>query len=299
MLLSEKRKKRLTKLKMFNALPFGYVGPLFEYGEHKCTSRWILMLDTDEKPNEYFKDNIRKALEKNTASGLNVFFKSQDSQKGVAYNEHRLKLYKKGKMEYDGILHQNPYIRGNVQNLSPNFVLYHDFNYINNASKLKRYFKIEAFTNRITYQDVLNLLQKRGINPSLLKFYFIIKGVNINTELTKFDYIFLQSAYMFLVYLIEFPRQSLKSTFFTIWYNNKKFTYFFSFSLAERQNQLEISREIKTSNGVIKYLGFDNDAVVDNMYRKFKNKVKSPTDFFTYLLKERKQNGKDYYNKLI
>ena len=295
LLLSEKRKKHLIKLKVVNALPLGYVGPLFRYGENKCLCKWILMLDTDEKPNEFFKNNIRKELETSKAQGLNVYFKSKDAQKGISYDEYRLKIYQKGTMEYDGILHQIPSINGKVQDLNPSFVLFHDFNYVNNEKKLERYFKIEAFTNRITYKDVLDLMQKRSMNSSVLKLYFRLKGVKNELELTKFDYIILQTLYMFLVYLLEFPRQSFKSTMFTIWYNNKKFDYFFSSNPAERQNQLEISREIKKNKGVINYLGFNNDAVVDNLYEKFKNKVKNPTDFFVCLLKERKQKGKNYY----
>lgn len=65
LLLEEKERKHLTKLKVFNTLPFGYVGPIFKYGENKCTSKWILMLDTDEKPNSNFKKNIREFLKKN------------------------------------------------------------------------------------------------------------------------------------------------------------------------------------------------------------------------------------------
>lgn len=297
MLAIEKERRDLRKLKIFNAIPLGYVGPLYTYGERKCTCKWIMIIDTDERPNNYFKQNIRNALEKSSSHGLNVFFRSEDKRSRFAYNEYRLKLYRNGYLEYNGINHQPPLINGRVSDLGPKFKLFHDFNYITNEKKLERYFKIDAFTNRFTYQKILYLAKKRGIDLPL-KIYLKLMRKQSGQELTISDYLFMQTAYMIAVYLLEFPKQSLKSIRFTMWYNKSRFRYFYQFTEKERREQLKISQDIEHNGGVIKYLGFDNDKVLDYLYSRFNGRIVSPVDFFVKLLRARHELGKTYYQQL-
>lgn len=298
LLLEEKERKHLTKLKVFNTLPFGYVGPIFKYGENKCTSKWILMLDTDEKPNSNFKKNIREFLKKTDASGFYVKLINMVKNKNEIYQESRIKLYKNGTLDYTGRLHDPPNINGKMEILDKNYVITHQFSYEDNPKKLERYFRIESYTDRLTYADILDLSKKRKINPIFIKIYMKLKGVRYDDEISKFEYFTFQSFYLFLVYLTEFRKMDFKLIRFTYRYNIRKFNYFFSVSKEEREEQLAIKNDIRKNGGVIKYLDFDKPKVVDLIYKKYKNSPIKSVDLFVYLLRLRHKFGKYYYKNL-
>ena len=294
-LIKSKSKFRLNKLNIFNSIALGYVGPIYAFGEGKCNGNWILILDTDEKPNVKLMKGLKRYLSTTEANGLRVRFINNVKGSKIKYKEFKLKIYRKGYLKYDGRIHHNPEISGKIENMPVGYKINHAFNYEQNPEKLTRYFAIESYTERITYSDIINLSNKIRLGKRLVKFYIWITGARSEHEIRKIEYKLFNYPYLFIVYLKSHEYFDFKSLLFTIRYINLRSDYFFSVDDSVRSFQTKIKKDMIRNGGVIRYLGFDKEKTLNRITKKFSNSNIKSYDLFAYLMEKRYEIGKDYY----
>jgi hypothetical protein len=315
-----KTKLKLDKLKIFRTAPLGHPNPYRTFGLNKCKNYWVLLIDTDERLNPQLKKDILDII---TNSKVDGFFIDRRSclPNGKVYwkGDYQLRLYKKSKITYGGIIDELAQINGTVKRLDPNVYFMTHVPYQNiKASSDKvvekskdRIYLLEAYTHRLTYSDLANILgyntDLKYLGSSVLKnslgsfakFYLDVKRVNYGSELSKFDYSVLYF-YSVIGYItdsfpiINFDWIKTRNAFY-----KGQLGFLFSFPEKERIKQLEIRKALRKDGGDIKYLFLDNEKVVKIIYNRFKNDNFKGAELLIKLLNDRYNFGKYYYKKYL
>lgn len=119
LLLKTKKEKGLERLKVFRAVALGYAEPYRTYGIKKCSGKWILLLDSDERLSRGLKRNLRKIID---SAECDVFrikrYENYPNNKRVNnFYTWQIRLFRKGSLEYLGLTHEHPKIHGRLGSL--------------------------------------------------------------------------------------------------------------------------------------------------------------------------------------
>lgn len=156
----------------------GYANQL-NYGISLCSHEWILVLDADEELSEELRESIRREL-KNPKYEVyqlcrRTYYLGRFLKHGW-YPEWRIRLFKKGKVLFEGILHEKAIFEGKKGKLRGDLYHYSFKSLEDHYQKTIKYAKIMAqdMKSRGKKFNLLNLI----FNPiwHFIKVYFFKLG---------------------------------------------------------------------------------------------------------------------------
>lgn len=306
-LVDSKTALKLSKLKIFYLCPLGYVEPFRMYGVSKCVNEWILYLDDDEVINQELMTDIDSILD---AEGENfdafsisrqTFVDGKISTKEyglrVPKGDYQIRLYRKSKVKYSGIVHEQPSINGIIQfdlrprnkrilKLNKKYKIMHEHDDKGSLEKFIKYMKLEVFQKRDSYSDTLKYIP--GPLAGLLFIYLKLKKKNISDELTAFDYNLRQRVHYFL---------ETKNIFRLIMplgiYYTTKLAIISKMPDDLRKITFNIAQIISKANGVIHYLNLDSPERIEEFSREHQISEEEPVDLLNNLIIEKALEGSD------
>ena len=300
LLLKEKKDRKMDKLNIFHTIAVGYAEPLRMYGVIKCKGDWILYLDVDERMNEEFKSNIRQILDHAKCGAFAIKrYEYVTDGKPTKLFTWNIRLYRKSKVLYKGILHEQPMVDGKLEKLDGAFYILH-------LSKLKRreiekeYLRILKF-DRLSYaayndrlldyasklmvpehRDIGNTLLGRFMRSSLL-LYERITFKKLDGELSDFDYFM---HYFSLNSAILLGQRNYLGTLKLIPVERSRLKQIKEWQKAEDGDEVFEISKIINKIGLIKFLEFDKENVIKRLNKKYDGK-KQGMELLMSLLKER------------
>lgn len=153
----EKARLGLEKLRIFRVMALGYREPLMMYALTKCRNGWVLDLDTDMLPSEQLKREIPKLTSNQRYDAYAIALYSVHSRTSRTFVSYQVRLFRKDKMEFRGLLHEKPIVNGTFKTLERG-----DY-YIDHMttgmvhSAIDSYPKMERF-QRFTYAEYNRLM---------------------------------------------------------------------------------------------------------------------------------------------
>jgi glycosyltransferase involved in cell wall biosynthesis len=121
----------------------------------KATGDWIIYLDGDEWLSDELSNNISDLISKEGVDGYGLveqlFYKNMVLKWGYYRNNYQVRLYRKDAVKYNGVIHEQPQIKGQVRNVD--FPLLHfnkePWNPI--PKRTKRWLKVYALQTKRTH----------------------------------------------------------------------------------------------------------------------------------------------------
>ena len=299
-----KRKRRLSKLRIFHTVALGMVEPLRMYGIGKCRGEWILYLDTDERPSAEFMRSIREIISGATCNAFAIR-RYEDVRDGkiTDFFTWNIRLYRKDSVSYKGILHEQPVIEGTLTKMDDSCYLMHlaDLKTKGSGEEYSRMLKFDRlsyyeyndrladYLSKMTMSD--NGSRKRSCSERMLRLLLIayerLTLKNPEQELSKFDYF----TYNFMI-LIAFCIK--KRDFIGIFKHMPlEIAYVNKIEGWKRepdgQEIFEISKIIKKV-GIIHFLDLDDEKAIRALNRKYFAK-EAGVPLLVSLLKEKYEKG--------
>jgi len=114
--------------KIFRRKAWGFVEPDRMFAINQCKSSWILYLDVDELPSISLLRDIKMITNKADAEGVAGFYIRRINLIKGEINlplEYQLRLYRRDKVLYKGIVHEMPKIRGKISYLPETYFIIH------------------------------------------------------------------------------------------------------------------------------------------------------------------------------
>ncbi len=275
---------KLSKLRIFHAPPIGYPDPLRMYGLKKCTGKWILYIDTDERISDDMKKDIGAIIANRefNAYAIKRYEEVKNPDSLPFFATWQIRLFRKDSVTFTGLPHEQASIRGNLGRLDGNkYFMMHLSALMSRKTQLD-YNEIEKF-ERLTYgmynQKVLGYLSKLFLhedrNPSktmsgkmvlaLVKGYQRITFKKEAQELTNFDYFFYYATLDLVYYTIErnlsgllniVPKERAHVRQINKWQNDP-----------DGSDVLEISK-ILNKIGITEFLHLDREEVIKRINKR-------------------------------
>lgn len=301
-LISFKKKSKMTKLKIYNAVALGYAEPLQAYAFLKCGNDWVLRLDTDERPSDALMRDIKGIINTTDSDGFAIrrYENAKIENRGTMFT-WQTRLFRKSRTTYTGILHEQPNVDGKLSRLDD------DAYYINHFDEFKgnaagKYFVIKLIDNKLSYElynkkmieyvakflvrnkeDAKKTVLGKVVRYWML-FYEKILFRKPDEEISTFDYFI----YNFIVEIglqwlmartVGNPIRMIRWA----WFKAKEVKALND--APDGEIYFEISKVVNKV-GIIIYLGLDNPDVVDALTQKYKDKPQG-ISLLISLLKER------------
>ncbi len=277
------------KAKLYFAAPLGYADLLRYYGISKCKSKWILYLDTDERLNERFLLELQSivASAKCDAFAIRRYEEASEKNRGNFFT-WQTRLFKKGKVAFTGIIHEQPVVHGRLCTLSDEYWIEHRTELMHHGSNT--YNKMMAF-EMLDYSTLNNVVLDyarkffaldtskasskliMGFVALILNAYELLGLKKKGRELSKTDYLlFYTLRSMGYAY-----RQRRIPKLLELWRGQKAWLESLEKERAElcrkhgitRKELFELSMQLY-KKGIIKYLGFDKPERIDMLTEDYK-----------------------------
>ena len=112
--------KTYKKLKVYFVVAIGYPDPVFMYGINKCTNKWVLYLDTDERMSTELEKKVKGYIGSTKADAINIKRYEEVQEQGKKEKRGRfftwqIHLFKKGAVEFKGLIHEQPRVIGKLE----------------------------------------------------------------------------------------------------------------------------------------------------------------------------------------
>lgn len=244
--------EHLDKFSIIRVFPIGYPEPFRMFAIKNIKSEFILYLDSDEEPNE----KLIKFLSDFKYNGIDGYYILR-YEKALKCYDYQLRLYKKDKTFYKGMIHEFPKIEGLTSKLdSEKFIIHHaEFkNYLNTRPS---YLLIEAYERPFS----IFYLSTQSNFVKLFK--------NKDKILSK-SLVYLFDLLLFVKRTLDIRSLKLKTYRygrFLLKYTIKRYKYFIKLNYKERL--IKINQCIILNNGIIKYLNLDNVDYVNKLTKNF------------------------------
>ena len=280
------------KIKVFNTPAFGFVEPFRNYGIQKCNSEWIFNIDTDELPNELLLKELKNIISDEEYDYFEIYRENIAKNGKKLSDEYILnRLFKNGKIEYKGYVHENPIISGKGLKLPKSFKII-NIKAPNSTSLTGILNGMQAtkFYERVSFLDsVSNLISLSGVstnNMSLGKLKELRFSKISRKELSIFGYLFFDII-RFCLSILNFKNFHFRTSLVQLRYSIIKHKMFFKVSKLEREDQFHLSTEIRINGGIINFLNLTNDFVMGKLIDiSFKLDIFGEP-FFTWVLNNR------------
>lgn len=295
-----KERERWSKLRIFYIIPTGLVETSRMYGLAKCTCEWVLYLDADEKVNAALKNDIRRIIS-GKADGF-VIKRYEYVKNGVidkSFFTWNTRLYRRAKASYLGIVHEQAIIEGRVERLDDRYYIINTVEYKNplTGNEYSKLLKLERMSygsyNKIMLEQIGKVVmpesksfERTRIGKAvlfILRSYEALTSRDMEGELSDFDYYI----YNTIKYTIFFTKAGdLKGLA-----NILKFSSEYVRRIRRWKNEsdgkeiFEISKIIY-KEGIINFLGLNNENKVMELNRKYKDAKIKGADLLLKLLKE-------------
>ncbi len=302
-LISEKKREGFDKLRIFYTVPIGYPDPLRMYALKKCRYRWVLLLDTDEMLSDYGRREIKGRIADTSASAFAV--KRHENYTGKSLGNFftwQVRLFRKDRVEFRGIVHEQPIVRGDTEKLPEDFFIGHLTSLKGRSSS--EYRKMEMF-DRMSYgvarermMDYFNkmfLPEHGNIRDTMLgklldrwqRTYEAIIGKGDDDELNWFDYM----VFFALVDTGYRIKERRPLGILEIYPGRKEYINRIMAPGDRDQEEIFGISKIINTIGIIKYLKLDSEKTIERLNRKYAG-VAGGTDLLIKLLEERYEKGK-------
>jgi len=142
--------------KVYQVKPLGYVEPCRMYGLSKVSYEYVLYLDADERLNDSLRKDLRKIVKLMHDKGIVAirvlrrnYITSKKYSRYLFYPDFQVRIFNKNYIEYKGIVHEQPIVRGKIVRLNPEkYWIYHftvdTYNLEGFRSKLLKYAYLAA-----------------------------------------------------------------------------------------------------------------------------------------------------------
>jgi len=119
--------------KVFSRRPWGYVEPDRMFALKKASYDWVLYLDDDELLGRKLKNELRELICKASKEGfaalntarVNYDVKYRQIIFGMAYPDRQIRIYRRDRVLYRGIVHEMPKIFGEILELPEEYFIIH------------------------------------------------------------------------------------------------------------------------------------------------------------------------------
>lgn len=293
--------KRMSKVGVHWAVALGYPDPLRMWALKKCRNDWVLLMDTDERLNDELRNKLKSIISKPEydAFAIKRYEEVERGQRQSNFFTWQIRLFRKRKTRFRGILHEQPIIDGRVGRLDDGFAIEHRVEHRHPTSQ--EYYKLNRVFDRLSYatynEKMLEYVSKLMM-PEGAKIKDIAIGRFVWGWLTLYEKITLKKPqeevanrdyYFFVVLrnLVYALKQHGVLGVPAAFRGTKDYIRTLNEWKDEPDSQMlfEISKEVN-GRGVIKYLGLDRDSVVRQLSARYKNK-KGGVDLLMSLLKEK------------
>ena len=281
---SMKSRMKLAKLRIYYAVPLGFVEALRTYGVSLCRREWILYLDTDERITKDFAKNISGIIKTNECDAFAIKRDEKATAAGPSGSfTWQIRLFRRSGTTYKGILHEQPEIKGRVCRLEDKYMILHMTEIKGGAGT--EYGKLERF-DRMSYKMYrerimeyiyrLDIREMRSSLPlyakvvnALLNVYTRLAARNQGREISSLDYFVFfcirdMAVYIKLRWTHNIWRIPFVEAKRALSIAKSKTTY-------EGKRDFWLSREIY-SRGIISMLDLQNPKTIDELNRKYKDK---------------------------
>lgn len=270
----KKKYDKLSKFKIIKVFPIGYVEPLRMFALKNINSEFVLYLDADEEPN----NKLINFLSNDIYSGIDGYYILRYEEALKCY-DYQMRLYKKDKAIYRGIIHEFPKINGVIQKLDHEKIIIHHANYNNYLNVRPSYLLIEAYVRPFS---IFFLLRQS-------KFFKIYRD---DEKILSGILVYLIALYLFLRRTLSFDSLKLNGyrlNKFFLRYTIESYRYFKK--IKNKEELIKINKCIIQNDGVIKYLMLDDTDYVNHLTETYKYN-KTGVEIFEELVKYRYINGK-------
>jgi hypothetical protein len=202
-LLRKAKTKGPANLKVYRVPALGYPDPLRMYGLSKCKNEWVFLVDTDERLCASFKKDLTSIIKRKCdAFAIRRYELASSEGIGNVFT-WQTRLFRKSRVLYKGLLHEQPIVSGVTEKLEEQYYLEHR-NELRTKSAAE-YIQIERF-DRLSYgmynERMLEYLAKVSVKNSsqvrstlrgrivlsVLRFYEQASSKQPDQELSGFDY---------------------------------------------------------------------------------------------------------------
>ncbi len=276
------------KIEVYYTLPLGYPDLLRAYGIGKCKMEWILLLDTDERLNGEFVQNLKEVVKGTKCDAFAIKRYEEASPEGhTAFFTWQTRLFKKANAEFKGIIHEQAIVHGRLCTLGDRYFIEHRTDLMHHGSN--SYGKMQLF-EMLSYKQyneiVLDYVRKffaldtnsakskivQGLFRLMLRLYEALLFKKQEQEISKRDYLW----FYFIRTLAYGFRQRRLGSLAKIWKGQKDYFEYLEKERKKLAEQYGISRQDLFNiaqhlykEGVIKYLGFDKPENVDRLTHEY------------------------------
>lgn len=282
--------ERLANVRIYRTVAVGVAEPFRQYGLGRCRGDWVLFMDPDERLSEKMKEGIAKKIRGGAAAyAMRRYEEAHIDGTKTDYFTWQVRLYRRRKTAYRGILHEQPTIRGATEKIEePGMYMLH-------VRELRQYFGREYFQ-----WDLFERFSYENYNKRMLEYFarFIVpKGGDIS----RTTYGRIIATWMRIYDAITFRKMSSEVSGFDYfmmyslrnlgyWIKERRLPGLVDFGAAFRQVKALRLRQkndpkrrafniaqIIQRDGLTRYMMFDEDKTVEALNRKYHGKKQGAT----------------------
>lgn len=114
--------------------PWGFVEPDRMFALRMASHEWILYLDDDERISKRLKQDLKNLVKSSNENIIayrivRINFINKKPLLGPFYPDKQIRIFKKHKTFYKGIVHELPIINGTILDLPENYYIIHEVNF--------------------------------------------------------------------------------------------------------------------------------------------------------------------------
>ncbi len=302
-LLSETKRLKLNKLRVFYTVPLGYLEPTLMYALKKSRYRWCILLGTDERISPRLKIDLHKLINDYKCSSFSIRrFEDVSGNKKGAYTNWQTRLFRKDSISFRGIIHEEPVVSGTTIKLTDaNYFIDHVNELKGDSSKgysrMERFLRMsyKSFNERlIDYFYKITVPKKHnapgafgGSLMSLLLIYERLGNKHLEDEISDFDYF----VFYYLYSLATSFKMRRPGAFINAFRDGKQMLGKVREWQAAPDGDMEFEiSKILYKKGLIKFLELDKDETIKRINNKYANRD-GGIDLLISLLKLRYKKG--------
>ncbi len=300
-----KKNQRMAKLQLFYVVPLAPLEALRPYAFKKCKHSWVLLIDTDERMSNPFKSDLKRIIGSAKCRAFAIR-RNEEVFKGKrnGFYTWQIRLFRKEFVEFKGFLHEQALVTGAIEKLNEEYFFDHlvelkSVGYGGEYSKILKFDRLSygLYNERVMdYVSKLMMSKSRSVENTFLgraikSFMLSYEKITLrkqDQEISNFDYF----VYYFMVDLgYALKRRSISGVLQLIPHLKTRLNWISEWKTAPDAEEIfDISKKINRI-GVVKFLHLDEDATIEALNRKYKDKEQHGELMMT-LIKERyeKQN---------